>query len=61
MRSAARTRVEKLAAEGAGAVSANDRDLAQANYDAAIANVASLTAQMKQVAAAIDTAKANLA
>ncbi len=41
-------------------LSANDRDIARANYDVAFADVASLSAQMKQAAAAIDTAKANL-
>ena len=42
-------------------VSANDRDIARAAYDAAFAEVGSLSAQMGQASAAIDTAKANLA
>jgi macrolide-specific efflux system membrane fusion protein len=41
-------------------ISTNDRDITRANYDVAIADAASLSAQMKQAAAAIDTAKANL-
>ena len=41
-------------------ISASDRDVTRAAYDAAFADVASLSAQMKQAAAAIDTAKANL-
>jgi membrane fusion protein, macrolide-specific efflux system len=41
-------------------ISANDRDITRAAYNVAFADVASLTAQMKQAAAAIDTAKANL-
>jgi len=41
-------------------ISTNDRDITRANYDVAFADAASLSAQMKQAAAAIDTAKANL-
>ena len=41
-------------------ISASDRDVTRAAYDAAFADVASLSAQMKQATAAIDTAKANL-
>jgi membrane fusion protein, macrolide-specific efflux system len=41
-------------------ISANDRDIAGANYDVAFADVASLSAQMKQATAAVDTAKANV-
>jgi macrolide-specific efflux system membrane fusion protein len=41
-------------------ISANDRDLTRANYAVALADVASLSAQMKQATAAVDTAKANL-
>jgi macrolide-specific efflux system membrane fusion protein len=41
-------------------ISANDRDITRAAYDVAFADVASLSAQMKQAAAAVDTAKANL-
>jgi len=40
-------------------IAANDRDISQANYDAAFADAASLAAQMKQATAAVDTAKAN--
>jgi macrolide-specific efflux system membrane fusion protein len=43
-----------------GIISASDRDVTQANFDVASADVASLTAQMKQATAAVDTAKANL-
>ena len=53
-------RSERLFAEGAEAISANDRDLARANYDIALAEVASLSAQIKQATASVDTAKANL-
>jgi macrolide-specific efflux system membrane fusion protein len=55
-----RTRSEKLSAEAEQAISTNDRDIARANYDIAFADAASLSAQMKQAAAAVDTAKANL-
>jgi macrolide-specific efflux system membrane fusion protein len=55
-----RERNEKLFAQGDGSVSASDRDITRANYDVALAEVASLNAQIKQAAAAVDTAKANL-
>ena len=41
-------------------ISTNDRDITRASYDSAFSDVASLSAQMKQATAAIDTAKANL-
>jgi macrolide-specific efflux system membrane fusion protein len=41
-------------------LSASDRDVARANYDAALADVASLSAQMKQARAAVDTGKTNV-
>jgi macrolide-specific efflux system membrane fusion protein len=41
-------------------ISASDRDVTRAGYAAAAADVASLSAQMKQAAAAVDTATANL-
>ena len=41
-------------------ISANDRDITRANYDVALADVASLSAQMKQATAAVDTGKANV-
>jgi macrolide-specific efflux system membrane fusion protein len=41
-------------------ISASDRDITRANYDVAFADVASLSAQMKQATAAVDTAKANV-
>ena len=41
-------------------LSKNDRDVTRANYDVAYADVASLSAQMKQATAAVDTAKANV-
>ena len=41
-------------------VSASDRDITRATYDVAFADAASLTAQMKQATAAVNTAKANL-
>ena len=41
-------------------ISASDRDITKSAYDVALADVASLTAQMKEATAAIDTAKANL-
>jgi len=41
-------------------ISASDHDITQANYDVAFADVASLSAQMKQATATINTAKANL-
>jgi macrolide-specific efflux system membrane fusion protein len=40
-------------------ISANDRDVAKANYAVAVADYAALSAQMKQATAAVDTAKAN--
>ena len=43
-----------------GFVSASDRDVTRAAYNAAVADAASLSAQMKQAAAAVNTAKANL-
>jgi macrolide-specific efflux system membrane fusion protein len=41
-------------------ISTSDRDVTKAAYDVAFADAASLAAQMKQAAAAIDTSKANL-
>jgi macrolide-specific efflux system membrane fusion protein len=41
-------------------ISANDRDITRANFDVAFADAASLSAQMKQATAAVNTAKANL-
>jgi macrolide-specific efflux system membrane fusion protein len=41
-------------------ISANDRDVTRANYDVAFADVASVSAQMKQATASVDTATANL-
>jgi len=41
-------------------VSTSDRDITKAAYDVAFADAASLSAQMKEAVAAIDTAKANL-
>ena len=55
---AQRDRNDKLFADGV--ISASDRDVAKANFDVATADVASLAAQMKEAAAAVDTAKANL-
>jgi macrolide-specific efflux system membrane fusion protein len=55
---AQRDRNDKSFAEGI--ISASDRDVTQANFDVASADVASLSAQMKQASAAVDTAKANL-
>jgi macrolide-specific efflux system membrane fusion protein len=40
-------------------ISTNDSDVTQANYAVAVADVASLSAQMRQAVAAVDTAKAN--
>jgi membrane fusion protein, macrolide-specific efflux system len=54
---AQRTRNESLFAKLM--ISASDRDVTRANYDVAVADVASLSAQMKQATAAVDTAKAN--
>jgi macrolide-specific efflux system membrane fusion protein len=55
---AQKDRSDKLFADGV--VSTSDRDVAKANFDVATADVASLAAQMKEAAAAVDTAKANL-
>ena len=41
-------------------ISANDRDITRAAYGAAFAEVGSLSAQMRQATAAVDTAKANV-
>jgi macrolide-specific efflux system membrane fusion protein len=41
-------------------ISASDRDVTAAGFHVALADVASLTAQMKQASAAVDTARANL-
>ena len=41
-------------------ISTSDRDITKAAYDVAFADAASLSAQMKEAAAAIDTGKANL-
>jgi len=41
-------------------ISANDRDITRAAYDVAFDDVASLSAQMKEATAAVNTAKANL-
>lgn len=41
-------------------ISANDRDITKAAYDVAFASAASLSAQMKQANASVNTAKANL-
>ena len=53
-------RNDELFAHGDGSVSTSDRDITRANYDVAIAEVNSLSVQIKQAAAAVDTAKANL-
>jgi macrolide-specific efflux system membrane fusion protein len=55
---AERTRNDKLYAEQL--ISTNARDVSRANYDAAFAEVAAVSAQMKQASAVVDTAKANL-
>jgi len=55
---AQRSRNEDLFAKSM--ISASDRDVTRANYDVAAADVASLSAQMKQATAAVDTAKANV-
>jgi len=55
-----RDRNEKLFAQGEGSISVSDRDITRANYDVALAEVAALSAQIKQATAAVDTAKANL-
>jgi macrolide-specific efflux system membrane fusion protein len=41
-------------------ISASDRDVARASYDSALADVASLSAQMRQATAAVDTGKTNV-
>jgi len=41
-------------------ISASDRDVTKANYAVAVADVASLTAQLKEATAAVDTAKTNV-
>lgn len=41
-------------------ISANERDITKAAYDVALADAASLSAQMKQAGASVNTAKANL-
>jgi len=43
-----------------GLISASDRDITRAAYDVAFADAASLSAQMKEATAAVNTAKANL-
>lgn len=55
---AERTRNDSLYAQQL--ISTNDRDVARANHDAAFADAASVSAQMKQASAVVDTAKANL-
>jgi macrolide-specific efflux system membrane fusion protein len=54
---AQQARSETLMAEQL--ISTNDSDVTQANYAVAVADVASLSAQMRQAVAAVDTAKAN--
>jgi macrolide-specific efflux system membrane fusion protein len=53
-----RDRTDKLFADGL--IAASERDVAKANFDVASADVAAVAAQMKEAAAAVDTAKANL-
>ena len=53
-----RTRNDELFASQL--ISAADRDVTQASYDVAVADVASLSAQMKEATAAVATANANL-
>ena len=55
---AQRDRSDKLFADGLS--SASDHEVARAAFDVASADVAALTAQIKEAAAAVDTAKANL-
>jgi macrolide-specific efflux system membrane fusion protein len=55
-----RDRNDLLFAQGEGAISASDHDITRANYDVSLDDVASLSAQIKQARAAVDTAKANL-
>ena len=54
---AQRARNEKLFEDGI--ISASDRDITRADYEVAFAEVASVSAQMKEATAAVDTAKAN--
>lgn len=51
-----RDRNEKLFALGDGSVSTSDRDTTRANYDIALAEVASLSTQIMQATAAVETA-----
>jgi macrolide-specific efflux system membrane fusion protein len=44
----------------ADAVTASERDIAKSNYDVAFATVDSLSAQIKEATAGVDTAKANM-
>jgi macrolide-specific efflux system membrane fusion protein len=44
----------------AGVISASERDVARASYGAALADVASVSAQMRQANAAVDTGKTNV-
>ena len=55
---AQRDRNDKLFADGL--IATSERDVTHAAFDVAAADVASLAAQMKEAAAAVDTAKANL-
>jgi macrolide-specific efflux system membrane fusion protein len=53
-------RVRSDALFAALVISASDRDVARANYDAALADVASLSAQRRQATAAVDTSRTNV-
>ena len=55
---AQKDRNDKLFAEGL--ISTDERDITRANFEVASADVAALSAQMKQAAAAVATTKANL-
>ena len=55
---AQRDRNDKLFADGLS--SASDHEIARAAFDVAAADVASLSAQIKEATAAVDTARANL-
>jgi membrane fusion protein, macrolide-specific efflux system len=55
---AQKDRSDKLFADGV--ISSSDRDVTKAAFDVATDDVASLSAQMKEAAAAVDTARANL-
>jgi len=55
---AQRDRSDKLFADGLS--SASDHDIARSAFDVASADVAALSAQMKEASAAVETAKANL-